>query len=210
MTDFVGGPGDAKVGRKAGYEYRGSFAKKRAHDFSRRDLNRRGQKNTSHCEGGIRGNRGGPERSIDDRFRGGSRRRKSRSQGRLRMPSSASGRNSTSFRSGPSGWSRSSKWRRASSGLCMIGVCPPSGHLWRAPTSIRHQSRSRPFAKGHIWPWGTASFGRPLPPKGCGPSRASLGLAQGSTVKGALGSMHWNVDHCPIAMQLKPAAVDGP
>jgi hypothetical protein len=25
------------------------------------------------------------------------------------------------------------------------------------------------------------------------------------------GSMHWNVDHCPIAMQLKkPAAVDGP
>ena len=32
-----------------------------------------------------------------------------------------------------------------------------------------------------------------------------------STVKGALKSMHWNVDHCPVAMQLKkPAAVDGP
>jgi hypothetical protein len=101
----------------------------------------------------------------------------------------------------------------------MTGVWPPSGHLWRAPTSIRLQSRSRLFAKGHLWPRGTASFARPLPPKRCGLPRASLlgprqsdfGRIDISTGKGALGSMQWNVDHCPVAMQLKkPAAVDGP
>ena len=32
----------------------------------------------------------------------------------------------------------------------MSGVWPPSGHLWPAPTSIRLQSRSRLFAKGHL------------------------------------------------------------
>src|ERR1700730_6413968 len=97
----------------------------------------------------------------------------------------------------------------------MTGVWPPSGHLWRALTSIRLQSWGRHFGQGHLWPRGTASFARPLPPKRCGLPRANLlgprqsdfGRIDVSTVKGALG----NVDHCPIAMQLKkPAAVDGP
>jgi hypothetical protein len=44
-----------------------------------------------------------------------------------------------------------------------------------------------------------------------GPGQSDFGRIDVSTVKGALGSMHWNVDPCPIAMQLKkPAAVDGP
>ena len=44
-----------------------------------------------------------------------------------------------------------------------------------------------------------------------GPGQTDFGRIDISTVKDALGSMHWNVDHCPVAMQLKkPAAVDGP
>ena len=59
----------------------------------------------------------------------------------------------------------------------------------------------------------------PCPPKRCelpraslpGPGQSDFGRIDISTVKDALGSMHWNVDHCPVAMQLKnPAAVDGP
>jgi hypothetical protein len=42
----------------------------------------------------------------------------------------------------------------------MTGVWPPSGHLWRAPTSIRLQSLSRLFAKGHLCR-GPTSFARP-------------------------------------------------
>ena len=53
-----------------------------------------------------------------------------------------------------------------------------------------------------------------LPRKCCGlprPGQSDFGRIDISTVKGALRSMHWNVDHCPIAMQFKkPAAVDGP
>ena len=52
----------------------------------------------------------------------------------------------------------------------------PPGHLWR-----RLQSRGRPPGKGHLWALGTASFARPLPPKGCGRPRASL-LAQGRVI----------------------------
>jgi hypothetical protein len=48
----------------------------------------------------------------------------------------------------------------------------------------------------------------PCPPKRCGLSRLAQGkliLAAStfSMVKDALGSMQWNVDHCPVAMQLK-------
>src|SRR6478752_8411106 len=44
-----------------------------------------------------------------------------------------------------------------------------------------------------------------------GPGQTDFGRIDISTVKDALGSMHWNVDHCPVAMQLKkPAAVDVP
>jgi hypothetical protein len=44
-----------------------------------------------------------------------------------------------------------------------------------------------------------------------GPGQSDFVRIDISTVKGALGSMHWNLDHCPVAMQLKnPAAVDGP
>jgi hypothetical protein len=101
----------------------------------------------------------------------------------------------------------------------MTGVWPPSGHLWGALTSIRLPSWSRFLGKGHLWPRRTASFARALPPRRCGLRRASLpdpgqsdfGHIGISTVKDALGSMHWNVDHCPVAMQLKKsAAIDGP
>ena len=81
----------------------------------------------------------------------------------------------------------------------MTGVWPPSGHLWRAPTSIRLQSRSRLFAKGHLWALGTASFARP-PARpsaaGClelvspGPGQTDFGRIDISTAKDALGSMH--------------------
>jgi hypothetical protein len=41
-----------------------------------------------------------------------------------------------------------------------------------------------------------------------GPGQSDFGRIDISTGKGALGSMHWNVDHCPVAMQLKkPATV---
>src|ERR1700719_1339897 len=56
----------------------------------------------------------------------------------------------------------------------MTGFGPPSGHLWRAPTSIRLRSRSRLFSKGHLWPRGTAILARALSPKRCGLARASL------------------------------------
>jgi hypothetical protein len=99
----------------------------------------------------------------------------------------------------------------------MTGGLPPSGHLWRAPTSIRFQSRSRLFAKGHLWPRGTASFARALSPCGrprarlLGPGQSDSGRIDISTVKDALGSMQWDVDDCPVSMQLdEPAAVDGP
>jgi hypothetical protein len=43
------------------------------------------------------------------------------------------------------------------------------------------------------------------------PGQSDFGRIDVPTGKDALGSMHWNVDHCPIAMQLKkPAAVDCP
>ena len=83
--------------------------------------------------------------------------------------------------------------------------------------AIRVQSRGRHFGKGHLWALGTASFATALSPAGClelslpGPGQSDFGRIDISTVKDALGSMHWNVDHCPVAMQLKkPAAVDGP
>jgi hypothetical protein len=44
-----------------------------------------------------------------------------------------------------------------------------------------------------------------------GPGQSDFGRIYVPSGKDALGSMHWNVDHCPIAMQLKkPAAVDCP
>jgi hypothetical protein len=86
----------------------------------------------------------------------------------------------------------------------------PCGHLWRALTSIRLQSRGRHFGKA----LGTASFARPLPRKRCGPPRPGqndFGCIDILTVKDAPGSMHWDVDNCPVPMQLdEPAAVDGP
>jgi hypothetical protein len=36
-----------------------------------------------------------------------------------------------------------------------------------------------------------------------GPGQSDFGRIDISTVKGALRSIHWNVDHCPVAMQLK-------
>jgi hypothetical protein len=54
----------------------------------------------------------------------------------------------------------------------------------------------------------------PCPPKRCGlprPGQSDFGRIDISTVKDALGSVHWEIDHCPVAMQFKkPAAVDGP
>jgi hypothetical protein len=100
------------------------------------------------------------------------------------------------------------------------GPCPPAGHLWRAATPFGvHPGRL--FAKGHLWALGTAGFARAraLSPKCCelpraslpGPGQSGFGRIDISAVKGALRSMHWNVDHCPVAMQFqKPAAVDGP
>jgi hypothetical protein len=85
-------------------------------------------------------------------------------------------------------------------GLAPPPVIPPSGHLWRAPTSIRLQSRSRFFAKGHLWPRGTASFARALSPCGrprarlLGPGQSDFGRIYVPSGKDALGSIHWNVD----------------
>jgi hypothetical protein len=45
------------------------------------------------------------------------------------------------------------------------------------------------------------------------PGRATVfrWIARHKEFQDALGSTHWNVDHCPVAMQLKkPAAVDCP
>ena len=97
----------------------------------------------------------------------------------------------------------------------MTGVWPPSGHLWRAPTSIRLQSRSRFFAKGYLWPRGTASFARALSPKRCelpraslpGPGQSDFGRIDISTVKDALGSMQWDVDHRADADALQAAVL---
>src|SRR5258708_12340744 len=65
------------------------------------------------------------------------------------------------------------------------------------------------FRQGHLWPRGTASFARPLPPKGRGRPRASLlGPRQSdlrrihfSAVKDALRSVHWQVYPCPVSVQ---------
>ena len=103
----------------------------------------------------------------------------------------------------------------------MTGVMTPSGHLWRARYPIRVQSAAQTLGQGHLWPRcrRTASFARALPPTRRGLSRASLlgpgqndfGRIDISTVKDALRPVHWQVYHCPFAMQLeKPAAVDGP
>jgi hypothetical protein len=100
----------------------------------------------------------------------------------------------------------------------MTGVWPPSGHLWRATTStpIAKQTlrQGTPMASGDDQLCETPAA-QAL--RGClelvspGPGQTDFGRIDISTVKGALGSMHWNVDHCPIAMQLKkPAAVDCP
>jgi Bacterial conjugation TrbI-like protein len=44
-----------------------------------------------------------------------------------------------------------------------------------------------------------------------GPGQSDFGRIYIPSGKDALGSMHWNVDHCPVAMQFdEPAAVDGP
>jgi hypothetical protein len=44
-----------------------------------------------------------------------------------------------------------------------------------------------------------------------GPGQTDFGRIDISTVKDALGSMQWDVDDCPVSMQLdEPAAVDGP
>src|ERR1700730_5672978 len=44
-----------------------------------------------------------------------------------------------------------------------------------------------------------------------GPGQSDFGRIDISTVKDALGSMHWDVDDCPVSMHLdEPAAVDGP
>jgi hypothetical protein len=59
----------------------------------------------------------------------------------------------------------------------------------------------------------TASFARLLPPKrgGLGPGQSDFGRIDISTVIDALGSMQWDVDDCPVSMELKQsAAVDGP
>ena len=87
----------------------------------------------------------------------------------------------------------------------------------RYPIGVR--SRGRLFAEGHQWARGIASFARALSRKCCelpraslpgpGPGQSDFGRIDISAVKDPLGSMHWNVDRCPIAMQLKkPAAVE--
>ena len=101
----------------------------------------------------------------------------------------------------------------------MTGVWPPLRSSMASPYLYWLHSRGRLFAKGHLWPLETASFARALSPKCSGRPRARLlGPGQNDfgriyipSGKDALGPMHWDVDHCPIAMQLKkPAAVDGP
>src|SRR6476660_9768146 len=99
----------------------------------------------------------------------------------------------------------------------MTGVWPPSGHLWRALTSIRLQSWADTSARDTYGLGGPPALRDPCRLRAAsklslpGPGQSDFGRIDISTVKDALGSMHWNVDHCPVAMQLKkPAAVDGP
>src|SRR4029077_3028420 len=100
----------------------------------------------------------------------------------------------------------------------MTGVCSPlrssmaSPYLYSTPIAERTLRQGTPMASGDGQ---LCEIPAAQGAAGClelvclAPGQSDFGSIDISTGKGALGSMHWNVDHCPIAMQLKPAAVDG-
>ena len=64
----------------------------------------------------------------------------------------------------------------------MTGVWPPLRSSMASPyLSIRLQSRSKLFAKGHLWPRGTASFREPCRRSAAG-GLELVGLAQGKVI----------------------------
>jgi hypothetical protein len=102
----------------------------------------------------------------------------------------------------------------------MTGVWPPPPVIYGEPLPLFDSNRGADSSPRDTYGLGgRPALREPCRPKAAGglelvspgPGQSDFGRIDISTVKDALGSMHWNVDHCPVAMQLKkPAAVDGP
>jgi hypothetical protein len=104
----------------------------------------------------------------------------------------------------------------------MTRILPPTGHLWRPLPLCCVLARGFPRIGTPMTVAGTSSC---VPPRrlrlGCfsprnRPRSVPLAPRQGdlrhvdiATVEDTLGSVHWDVDNCPVAMELnEPAAVE--
>src|ERR1700745_2968606 len=107
----------------------------------------------------------------------------------------------------------------------MTRILPPPGHLWRplppvvacgpefSPDRYTYDGGWDIYAAGLPAASGLAVFSPRNRPRSVplAPRQGDLRHVDIATVEDTLGPVHWDVDNCPVAMELnEPAAVEGP